>query len=575
MKTAKICEPFHISGPVGELADNVINNWLIGLRESNPAIIEMFRGKDLEPFRDLLPWSGEFAGKYITGAYYIYRLTGNKRLYHYILGFLDELLTCIEPDGYIGCFSEKCHLTGSYSQSPSVVGGTWDAWSHYHIMYGLFLWYKETKNEKLLASLEKIAGLFLRKFYGPGLRRLADIGMTEQNLAPLHIFALLYKETGKNEYLRFARNIEKDIASPKAGDYINFALKNGDFYRNPMPRWESLHILMGVAAMYDATGEERYRQATVQIFDSIMKTDIHNTGGFSTDERAIGTPYINGVIELCCTIAFNAFAFDVFRMTSRLDIIDYLELSYYNAIMGSFSPSGRWSTYNTPMDGVKEANYSSIGFQCRPGSPELNCCSANSARGIGALSDWIITEENNITHVNYFGPFQCCTESGLTIRSESDYPANGNIRLDFSTKKPQSIAIRIPGWSKATKTRLGGEEFSPVAGSYWSFPLPVGDTQVDLSFDMSPRILEGREGYAGKLCVYSGPVLFGADLSLSNNCSLDLLPPVSAAALGNSVLRRSETGKILLKIPNGPELCDFYRLGQTGSVYKTWLQAAK
>ena len=32
----------HIAGYAGELAENVISNWLLGLRESNPAILDMF-----------------------------------------------------------------------------------------------------------------------------------------------------------------------------------------------------------------------------------------------------------------------------------------------------------------------------------------------------------------------------------------------------------------------------------------------------------------------------------------------------------------------------------------------------
>ena len=58
-----------IKNETGNLADNIINNWLIGLRETNPAIIDMFYDRDKQPYRDMLPWSGEFAGKYITGAY--------------------------------------------------------------------------------------------------------------------------------------------------------------------------------------------------------------------------------------------------------------------------------------------------------------------------------------------------------------------------------------------------------------------------------------------------------------------------------------------------------------------------
>jgi hypothetical protein len=76
-KSAGLLE-FHMGGQTGKLAGNIVENWLIGLRETNPAIIDMFRDREITPYRDLLPWSGEFAGKYLTSAYFIYRMTGSE-----------------------------------------------------------------------------------------------------------------------------------------------------------------------------------------------------------------------------------------------------------------------------------------------------------------------------------------------------------------------------------------------------------------------------------------------------------------------------------------------------------------
>lgn len=73
----------------------------------------MFHERDLKPYRDLLPWSGEFAGKYMIGAYYIYKLTLNKKLYLYMQKFIDELITCIAEDGYTGLLSKGMSFNGS------------------------------------------------------------------------------------------------------------------------------------------------------------------------------------------------------------------------------------------------------------------------------------------------------------------------------------------------------------------------------------------------------------------------------------------------------------------------------
>lgn len=236
MRTVRM-QKSHLPGITGKLAGNITRNWLIGLRESNPGILDMFKERDLLPYRLMLAWLGEFAGKYITGAYYIYRLTLDQELYTYLQGFLEELLTCQAEDGYLGPFSKECRLTGSFSQKPDEVEGTWDAWGHYHIMYGLLLWYEETQKKQYLQCVEKIAGLFLHKFYNPetGMKSLLSLKSPEANLSPIHAFAILYRLTDAPRYLAFALEVEKDLSGEGAGDYISCAMDKVEFYQCHSP----------------------------------------------------------------------------------------------------------------------------------------------------------------------------------------------------------------------------------------------------------------------------------------------------------------------------------------------------
>ena len=117
---------------------------------------------------------------------------------------------------------------------------------------------------------------------------------------------------------------------------------------------------------------------------------------------------------------------DLLRMTGNSLAADELELSTYNVILGAQNPTGRWWTYNTPMDGYRKASDYDIDFQARPGSPELNCCSVNGPRALGILSDWAVMTGGDEVVINYFGASRTnftlpCGAKG-TILQETKYP---------------------------------------------------------------------------------------------------------------------------------------------------------
>ena len=49
---------------------------------------------------------------------------------------------------------------------------------------------------------------------------------------------------------------------------------------------------------------------------------------------------------------------EMLEMTGDSIVADELELSTLNSAIGMFSPTGRWSTYNTPMDGDAQGELS-------------------------------------------------------------------------------------------------------------------------------------------------------------------------------------------------------------------------
>lgn len=502
-----------IDGFVGKYLDSITAHWLLVAPTNNPGMLGMFHDRNCIPAHNLLPWSGEFAGKYLTGAVEVLRLTNDSELQNYLTDFVDNLVALQTEDGYLGPWPKEHQFTG---KAPKIwgadIGVTWDTWNHYHIMMGLLQWYELSGDVKALDAVIKIGDLLCDTFLGkPG--SFADIGSSEMNLAPIHSLCLLYRETENQRYLDLARQILED-EFPISGRWLETAMEGKEFYQTPLPRWESLHPIMGIAELYWLTGNPDYKKAFEHIWWSIVKLDRHNTGGFSSGEQAQGNPYHPGAIETCCTVAWTAMSVEMLKLTGNSVVADELELSLLNATLASQSSTGKWSTYNTPMDGKRVPNTVSISFQKRPGTEELNCCSINAPRPFGMISDWALMTDEQGLILNWYGPSEMSTKTkgvSVTLQQQTDYPRTGKILLNVSPSKPVSfmLKLRIPYWSEKNRVAVNGKTINDVKpGSYLAInrKWKQGDT-IEIELDISLHYWVGEKECEGKTSIYRGPIL--------------------------------------------------------------------
>ena len=581
---------YKLSGFLTDYLDGVTDQWLKVAPRANPAMLEIFRDRDRKPRRNLVPWAGEFAGKYLTSAVQVLRLTRDPGLKAFVRDFVEQLLQLQAEDGYLGPWPENHRLTGRAPNVSGKPGNTWDAWGHYHIMLGLLLWHEETNDKDALAGAGRMGDLICEKFLGKKRRRLVDTGSTEMNLALIHSLCLLYRRTKTGPYLDMARQIVDEFGAqgpegPLAGDYLQTALAGQEFYQIPKPRWESLHPIMGLVELYWITGEESYRTAFEHIWWSIVKLDRHNNGGFSSGEAAQGNPYHQGAIETCCTIAWIAFSVEMLRLTGNSVVADEIELSTLNSVVGLHSYAGRWVTYNTPMDGVRKASAHDIVFQAREGSPELNCCSVNGPRGLGLISDWALMRDPEGLVLNWYGPGTMKTRlgQGLEVKLEqrTDYPCQGRIRLKVSPSHPSrfTLKLRIPYWSATTRVEVNNKKVKEVVpGTYLELDRKWkrGDN-VELDLDLSPHYWVGENECRNKVSIFRGPILMTYDRRL-NSMDPDEIPALDAASLKGKQKRAKDGLPTIVQMEytaaDGRKLrlCDFGSAGEGGSPYVSWLK---
>jgi DUF1680 family protein len=568
---------------MGERIEANVRHWLLPAPAANPAILQMFRDRDRTPRRDLVPWAGEFAGKYLISAVQALRLTRDTQLQADLRRFVAELIATQAKDGYLGPFPKGMRMTGKR---------VWDLWGQYHVMLGLYLWAKDQDDRAALAACRRCADLFCATFLDGG-QRVLQAGSEEMNESCIHIFALLYRETGEPRYLRLVREIEKDWQAPPSGDYVRAALAGKAFYQTRKPRWESLPGMQAIAELYFITGEQKYRRAFERLWWSIAEHDRHNGGGFSSGEQATGNPYDPRPIETCCTVAWTALTVDYLRLSGDARAADELELSTWNAVLGAQNASGRWWTYNTPMDGERRASGHDIVFQARAGSPELNCCSVNGPRGLGVLSEWAVMRAADGIALNYYGPslFSIPSPSGAKVRlaQETDYPVGGRVRLTVTPERAErfTLRLRIPAWSRTTAVRINGEAQAGVRpGTYLKLDRTWkrGDV-VELTFDMGPRLWVGEREAAGQVSVYHGPLLLAYDPRF-DTYDPGRLPTLATTNLAAAVKKRGVRGRdseprplflarLATQDGRGIWLCDFASAGAAGNRYVSWLPARK
>ena len=571
---------FKFTGPVGERVEANKDNWLLRAPQANPGMIEMFRLRDRQPVPQLVPWAGEFLGKYLISAVQALRMTDDPRLISQVSNVVAAFIATQAEDGYLGPFPKDVRLLKN-----------WDLWGHYHALCGLVLWHQHTGDPAALAAARNAADLVCHTYLDTG-RRVLDAGDPEMNMSILTGLAMLHRLTGESRYQRMAREVEKDWE--RAGDYLRAGLDGREYFQSPRPRWESLHDLQGLFELWRITGEAKYRDAFIHHWRSIRRWDRRNSGAFSSGEQATGNPYAPTAIETCCTVAWMTLTVDYLRLTGDPHAADDLELATLNGGLGAQHASGHWWTYNTPMDGVREASAHTIVFQARAGTPELNCCSVNGPRVLGLLSEWAVMSLAGGVVVNSFLPGTFTlphADHEIRLVLDHDYPQTDSQRVVIAATGDTewTLRLRIPAWSAHTRIQANFEGAPPQASSGSFVEIrrrwKAGD-EIGLQFDFGLRAVAGVNEAAGKVSLYRGPLLLAYDQG-HNAFDEEKIPALNLARLtearvvsapGNRPALQPEAWlQVELPADDGSmvRLVDFASAGAAGTRYRSWLAVVK
>lgn len=486
--------------------------------------------------------------KIIEGVANLLALNPDPALQTKTQNIVNKIIAAQEPDGYLNTQKQILENGGKSSASE----GRWKRiqWDHElycagHLYEAAVAWKDATGDDSLLKCAVKNADLVCATFNDKGNRN--PPGHEEIEIGLLK----LYHATGNAKYQDQARWFLKQRGKrdgrtePDFGPYAqdHAPIEEQDEAVGHAVRAGYLYTAMTEAFM--GTHETRVWAALNKLWHSVADTKLYVTGGIGAtgNGEAFGAPYelpnMSAYQETCATISNAMWNQKMFQMEPNGRYIDIVERALYNSVLSGIGLDGKSFFYTNPLQS---------GGAKRPEWYGCACCPPNVLRTIPNVTTWMYAKGNTSDlYVNLYAQNTLNTtaptgtpSSGtvpLTLNQTTDYPWNGDIKIDVNPEKPVqfNLRLRIPSW--ATGKPLPGDLYHSLDSKTKpiklevngkSFPLEIdrgyatisrtwtkGDN-VRLVLPFEPEFIQSHEkveANKNRLAVTMGPVVYCAEFA--------------------------------------------------------------
>lgn len=472
------------------------------LRVDEPALLEGFQKPP-----GVHPWIGEHIGKFLDAASKTWAYTGDERLKTMLDRMARDLMATQLPDGYLGTYTESLRWT------------SWDVWVHKYDLIGLLSYYQVSGYPPALESARKIGDLLANTFgTGPGQRDIIDAG-THVGMAATSVLepmCMLYRHTGDERYLEFARYIVHAYNEPHGPKIIRSLNNTGSVYRTANAKaYEMMSNLVGLLDLYRLTGDVTYLRPVEAAWTDITSKRLYITGTTSAgehfrDDFELPGEESSNVGEGCATVTWLQLNWQLLRLTGEARYADQLERTVYNQLLGAQNPHNGNICYFTPLVGRK-----------RPGAG-INCCVSSEPRGISMIPQMVWgTLEGGLAVLLYTaGEATVGVRKGLDVNVavKTDFPQEGQIAI---TLRPSGAArfpvfLRVPAWAGKFTASIKDQQLAGAAGQYLRIDRTwrAGDT-IQIDMPMTVRVTPGGQSYPDYVAFERGPQVLALEASLN------------------------------------------------------------
>ena len=477
-------------------------------------------------------WRGEYWGKMMRGAVLTYRSTADEELHNILTESVRDLLSTQEGSGRISSYPADNEFHG------------WDMWCRKYVMLGLEYYLDICRDEALrkeiIHALCRHADYIL-DHVGSGEGQMGILETSNQfgainSSSILEPMVWLYTLTNEARYLEFATYIIENGGST-SGNVFRLALQ-GELYPyqyGVTKAYEMISCFEGVLAYYRVTGDEDCRRMVLNFYQRMRESDVTLIGCCGTEGELLNhataeqsNPAQIGIMqETCVTVTWMKFCYQVLRLTGESTIVDALEYSAYNAMLGSIKDSKSGSpfdSYSPLLMGMRGQGRGGAQFFDQGGS--YGCCEAIGAAGtaLSAMAGTMRDADGLVCNLYENGEVKAATPAGnpLLLQTETNYPVEADIRMTVRLQTPEAFAIklRIPAWSESTVLRVNGEAISATPGTYAVLNRTWNDGDViELTLDLRARVISapagnGDEITAAHIAILRGPIVLARDARL-------------------------------------------------------------
>ena len=456
-------------------------------------------------------WRGEYWGKMMRGASFVYAYTKNEDLYNTLTKTVSDMIESADDLGRISSYYVDHEFDG------------WDIWGRKYVLLGMQYFLEICKDkelaEKIIKSMKGQVDYLITKFGNEeGKRQITSATRHWRGLnssSVLEPVVRLYSLTGEQKYLDFATYIV-DCGGTDIVSVFDLAYENQlKPYQYPVTKaYEMTSCFEGLLEYYRITGNEKHKIALINYANNILEYDFtvigcsgctHELFDYSKARQANTTNDVR-MQETCVTVTLMKFFYQLNLLTGDARYADAFETSFYNAYLGSVNTEKiidpillkehpDWNLEPFPFDSYSPltANTRGVGIgglKVMSDNHYYGCCACIGSAGAGLVPKMhlLATEKGFAMNLYIDGKVTAKTPQGeeIVFETETKYPVDGEVLIKVKAEKDEKfeLLLRNPSWSKETKIALNGEEIE-VNNGYVSIEKVFADgDEIKLSFDM-------------------------------------------------------------------------------------------